>query len=170
MFDVPDSKTFLLGLVVGLLVGVSVGGAFTADAPEPAPNGGQPPWSYSSGGPSCFDGPRNDIGWLHVMANGRTWAATMDATVVHPAGTEVEVNVSRRPPGSYEIAFETVESTPEKAPSEEGCQLATNVNVATALEEPRFSVTVNGRAIRSVDQEETVANLYGLPNPINATR
>lgn len=160
----------LLGLTVGILIGSVVGNPLTTGVQPPTSNSA-PPTTYSSSGPSCYDGPEENTGWLHVVANGETWATTLDATIVHPRGTEVDLNVSQRPAGTYEIAFTTGEATSasKAVGSPENCRLATTLNVGTALPRPDFVITVNGRTIRSVTQEETVANLYPLPNPINAT-
>lgn len=49
------------------------------------------------------------------------------------------------------------------------CRRRTDLSVGTALEYPEFVVTLNSREPLSVDQEETVANLYPLENPLNAS-
>lgn len=166
----PPDRRFLVGLLAGLIVGIVVG-LFAASAPaSPAAADGPPPTVTSSAGPSCADGARNVTGWTHVMANGQTWAVTLNATVVHPPGTTVAVNVSRGPTGTYDVAFETVAATGDRPAIGEDCRLETTVNAATSLQEPEFEVTVDGRRVRAVDQDETVANLYPLPNPLNATR
>lgn len=168
----PDRRALLTGLVLGLLVGVAVGGAFGSGslpiASEADRTDQEPGLSYGRAGPSCFDGPGANDGWMHVVANGRTWLVTVNATIVHPPGTAVEVDLSQQPTGSYEIAFRTVASTPEKPPEEQDCELATSYEVATGLPEPTVVITMNGRPVRAVDQDETVANLYPLPNPVVA--
>jgi hypothetical protein len=168
MPTVPDTKSLLLGLVIGLLIGAAIGST-PPTTPSSSRTDTGPAASYSTAGPSCYDGPPEHAGWLHVVVNGETWAVTLNATIVHPPETEIDVNISQRPTGDYVIAFQTVETTREKSLSQEDCQTATRLTVATGLTEPKFTVTMNGRTIRSVDQDETVANLYQLPTPINAT-
>lgn len=175
MFEVPEFSSvrqkivfsLLYGVCIGLLIGF-VGGIMIADANTSGLDNSTLPTSWSSAS-TCYDGPKENTGWVHVMANGERWSATLNATVVHPYGTAVEVNVSQRPTGGYEIALETVGMAREKPLPDADCQKATKLNVATALPEPDFVVTMNGRTVRSVDQDETIANLYPLPNPINAT-
>ncbi|WP_254761687.1 hypothetical protein [Natrinema marinum] len=164
MIDFPPSRPLLLGLVVGLLIGGVVGGiVMSSDAS--APDASDPPTSYTSVGPSCYDGPRANDGWLHVVANGEAWTTTLNATVVHPRGTEVDVDVVRRSTDTYEIALRTTETDRGKSLAE-GCRAESRLTVATALSAPDFVVTVDGRTVRTVEQDETVPTLYPLPNPI----
>lgn len=167
MVEIPASSVLLPVLLFGLLIGVVAGSILTAGSHTQAADDSSPPTSYSSSGSTCYDGPRDHAGWLHVVATGETWTTTLNATVVHPRGTEVDVDVFRRSTGTYEIAIRTSNTTQEK-PLPEDCQAATTVNVATALAEPSVSVTVDGRTVRTVDQDETGAILYPLPNPIEA--
>lgn len=156
-------------LAVGALVGAAAaGGAFTP-SPGADVNERGPPTSVAKGGPDCYDGANDDGGRTHVVANGRTWAVTLNATVAHPTGTEGAVNVSLQPTGRYEIALTTVDAAGGRKSPGSGCRAETTVNVATALQRPAFDVTVDGRTARSVDQDETVATLYPLPDPVNAT-
>ncbi|MFB6179676.1 MAG: hypothetical protein ABEI77_08135 [Halorientalis sp.] len=166
--ELTARTALLYGLVVGLVIG-AVGGATFAGPNQVHLDNSTLPTSVSSASSTCYDGPRKNAGWVHVVAGGRRWTTTLNATVVHPQGTDVRVNVSQRPTGTYEIALETVPHTSEKPLQNESCQAATTLNVATALPKPHFVVTMNGRVIREVDQDETTANLYPLPNPINAT-
>ena len=167
MLDGSETSSLLYVLAAGLLIGF-VAGIVVSGANSAPLDDSTLPTSVSSGGPSCYDGPRENVGWLHVIASGERWTTTLNATVVHPRGTDVTVNVSQRQPGDYEIALETVQSNSLKFENE-SCRAATTVNVATDLPDPDFVVTMNGRPVREVDQEETTANLYPLPNPINAT-
>lgn len=168
MVEVSNRSSLLYGVVIGLIIGL-VGGVMIADTNDTGLDNSTLPTATSSGGPACYDGPKEHVGWLHVIASGDRWTTTLNATVIHPRGTEVRANVSQRSTGNYEIALETVNSTSEKPLVNESCQAATTINVATSLPEPDFVVTMNGRTVREVDQEETTANLYPLPNPINAT-
>lgn len=167
--DLSGPRALLLGLLIGVLVGSAMSGPLAASTHSPSPDPDDPPTSVSMAGPSCYDGSREAVGWLHVVANGETWAVTMNATVVHPAGTEIDVTVSRRPTGDYEIALDTVGTARDRSPADGECRASTTLDVATALSRPSFLVTVDGRTIRSVEQDETVANLYPLANPVDAT-
>ena len=168
MVDVSNRSALLYGVVIGLIIGL-VGGMMIADTNDTGLDNSTLPTATSSGGPSCYDGPRDHVGWLHVIASGDRWTTTLNATVVHPPGTEVRANVSQRPTGNYEIALETIDSSSAQPLENESCQAATTINVATGLPDPDFVLTMNGRTVREVNQEETSANLYPLPNPINAT-
>lgn len=169
MSKIAATSALLLGLIIGIVIGSVVGLPFTTGA-QPSPSDSATPASYSYS-TSCYDGPEENTGWLHIVASGETWTTTLNATIVHPRGTEVDLTVSQRSTDTYEIAFTKVEvPSPSGKPADpENCQLATTFTVATGLLEPDLVVTVNGRTIQSVTQEETVANLYQLPNPINAT-
>jgi hypothetical protein len=172
MFDGHDSRRLLLtGLALGLLFGFLAGTVLTADATTPdatdAP-GDSPPLSFSRAGPSCLDSLESDAGWVHVVASGQRWSVTLNATVVHPPGSTVNVNVTKQQTGNYEIALRTVEAADGKTQSR-NCRYASRLSLATGLDSPEFSVTLDGRLVREVDQDETVANLYPLPNPVNVT-
>ena len=91
-------------------------------------------------------------------------------TIIHSPGTELAVNVSQRPTGAYEIAVQTEEATRTKAVAEKDCQPATTLTIAASLDRPNYVLTVDNRTIQSVNQEETIPNLYSLPNPINITQ
>jgi hypothetical protein len=137
-------------------------------APGSAGTDATPAWSYGIG-TGCYDGPRENVGWMHVVASGEYWSTTLNATVVHPPEKDVRVNLSQRPTGGYEIALRTVDRQDTKRGINETCLLASTLDVATGLPEPNVVVTMNDREIRAVSQDETTANLYPLPNPINAT-
>lgn len=157
-------------LLVATLAGLPLGEAALgfpdssgSSTPDPSPG-----FSLSKAS-GCYDGPRENAGWVHVVASGRTYAVTLNATVVHDAGT-VDADVVRRPTGEYEIALTTTAATERrKGYSREGCLVATELGLGTGLPYPEFVVTLDGREILSVDQEETVANLYPLSEPVNAT-
>lgn len=168
-FDVPTA--LLLGLALGLLVGATLAGPLGAVGDGPGPDPENPLTSYATAGPGCFDGTPENTGWLHVVANGQSWGVTLNATVVHPRGTELDANVSRWATGEYEVAIRSVEPTATATPRPlpEGCRAETSLDLATGLATPEFVVTVNGRTVASVDQDETYANLYPLQNPLNVT-
>ena len=168
MFETRGSQLLLAGIIVGLIVGGSAGavlapGPLTSPSPDSQPSGS---YSASSG---CYDGGQENNGWVYVAANGKTWAVSLNATVLHPRGTEIDLNVSQRPTDTYEIALTTNETATEQSRSNDDCRMATTVNIATGLSEPVFDISINGRIVRSIDQDETAANLYILPNPLNAT-
>jgi hypothetical protein len=92
---------FLFGFVLGALVGPGLGSL--RDASLSSENGESDPdaspTSIPSGGSGRYDeaGLNENSGWVHVMANGETYAVTLDASVVHPPGTALATNVSFRP-------------------------------------------------------------------------
>jgi hypothetical protein len=168
MPEMRTSRLLLAGVIVGLVVGGPAGavlapGPLTSPSPDNQPSG---TYSASSG---CYDGGQENNGWLYVAANGKTWAVSLNATILHPRDTEIEFNISQQPTDTYEIALTTNETATEQSRSSDDCRMATTVNIATGLAEPVFDISVNGRIVRSIDQDETAANLYYLPNPLNAT-
>jgi hypothetical protein len=91
----------------------------------------------------------------------------------------VTANVSRSVPGKYVIDLRTVSSdradvSPKtanaSADSAPDCA-ATRLGLATNLppDYEEFTVSVNGRTLRTVENDGTVADLHGLPNPIHST-
>lgn len=77
----------------------------------------------------------------------------------------------------YRIALETVADGREASKAtandsrREGCRVATHVRLGTGLptDYRQFDVTVNGRLLLTVENEDTTGDLYQLPNPVNAT-
>lgn len=168
MPEIRGPRLLLAGLFGGLIIGGAVGavlapGPLVSSAPDDQPSG---TYSASSG---CYDGGQENTGWLYVAANGKTWMVSFNSTIIHPPGTEIDLNVFQRPTGMSEIALTTNATATEQSRSNDDCRMATTVNVATGLSEPVFDISVNGRIVRSIDQDETAANLYFLPNPLNAT-
>lgn len=165
---------FALGLVVGGVGGIGYGGAFTPTDAGPDPE--SPPYSLSTSGGTCLE-PRPHAGWVHEVAVGDSFAVTLNATVVHDRGRTVAANVSRVMPGAYRIDLRTVtddrglaNESREKSPPAD-CRVATDLRLGASLptDYRQFEVTVNGRTILAVENEDTTADLYQLPNPINAT-
>jgi hypothetical protein len=167
---------FLAGVLAGAVVvsvfpgvlglGGSVGPTDTGPDPE------NPPFSTQAG-TGCYDGPGDysqNAGWVHEVAAGTSYAVTLNATVLHPAGTSVEGDVVRRRPGEYELAIRTVTST--DAP-DRGCELldtSFGMGVSLPTDYESFVVTIDGESIRRVENgATTTAELYPLPNPVNAT-
>ena len=175
MVDSPANRALLHGLVLGLLIGALIGIGFTSGSIPLTSSGDEsdrdPGLTYSRAGPSCFDGPNDNDGWLFVIANGRSWLVNANLTIVHPPGTEVAVDLTEHPTGVWEIGFKMVPTTEQqqKPYSEADCQPATTVDLSTGLPEPNFEISLNGRTIRRVNQDETVGNLYPLPRVVNAT-
>lgn len=162
---------FLLGAVVGPAIGPLVPGDAGADR-GPAPE--SPPYSLSYGGSQCLaDAVRPNGGWVHEMAAGYSYAITVNATIPHGRGETVAANVSRTAPGAYEIALGADDggANASKTPSA-GCRVGTTVDLAASLptEYDRVDVTVDGRTVLTVENEDTVADLYRLPNPVGAER
>ncbi|WP_135825815.1 hypothetical protein [Halorussus ruber] len=166
---------FALGLVAGAVGGLGFGGQL---APTDAgPDSGSPPYSLSSSGPNCPD-VRSHAGWVHEVAVGDSFAVTLNATVVNDRDQRVSANVSRVTPESYRIDFRTVPETTrtsdagEQKPPPGDCRVATDLQFSTSLptDYREFEVTVNGRTLLTVENEDTTADLYQLPNPVNASQ
>lgn len=92
----------------------------------------------------------------------------MNATVVHPRQTVVDIDVERWAADTYEIALRTSEGARETY-LPKYCRAATTLEIATSLSEAGFVVTVNGYTVKTAHQDDTEATLYWLPNPIEAT-
>jgi hypothetical protein len=170
-----------IALLVGLVVGVVVGNGALVGAVVPQSVGGDDPYdtpgySLSLGGPSCYDEPTANAGWVHEVANGDYYGVTLNATVVHAPDRRVTVDVSERTPDTYEIAIRTRASDADederaKQAVSECDRVATDVGVGTGLptDYRRAVVTMDGRKLLSFENEDTAADLYRLPNPVNAT-
>jgi hypothetical protein len=167
MVETRGIGLLLIGAVIGLVVGGPVG-AVLAPNSAVSSSDSTPSTTYSSSS-GCFDGPQESDGWLYVAANGEAWTVSLNATVVHPRGAKIDLNVSQRPTGVYEIELITNDTATDEPYSNEDCRVATTVDIATSLPKPDFVVSLNGRIVRSVNQDETVANLYPIPNPLNVT-
>jgi hypothetical protein len=170
------STALFVGVVIGLLVGsgVLVGALPVQQAGNEDPYD-DPGYSLTRS-IDCYEGPTPNAGWVHEVANGDHYGVTLNATIVHDPDREVSVDVSERAPGAYEIAILTA------APATDGgermqrrlsaCErAATDVGLATGLptDYERAVVTVNSRELLSFENVDTAADLYQLPNPVNAT-
>jgi len=162
----PVYQALGVGLLAGLLIGLLVAPAVGIGASQsPEPNLDDPGYSLSLSG-GCYDGPQEHGGWVHTVAFGQGYPTTLNATVVHAPEETVDANVTRRADGRYELALRTV---PDDDTDRCDGQGASQVGLATTLARPAFVVTLNGRTVLAVDQTETTANLYPLPQPLNAT-
>ena len=167
----------LLSIAMAVLAGVLAGAVLLTAVPglaggpvDTAPDPENPPTSTYSGGPSCYDGEVNpNAGWVHEVAAGSSYAVTLNATVVHDPGTEVRASVERRGENAYELALRTVAVTPERALDCELVRTTFGMGVSLPTGYERLVVTANGRELLGVAREDTTADLYRLPNPINAT-
>ena len=160
-------------LVVGFAVG-AIGSDVVSGPADSGPDPASPPLSLSWASVSCGERTPH-AGWVHEVAVGKSFAVTLNGTVVHEPGRTVTANVSRITSRTYRIDLRTVpadRSTETKGRgTTTGDCTATKVDLGTSLptDFERFHVTVNGRTILSVENEDTVGELYRLPNPINAT-
>lgn len=169
MLETRGSRFLLVGVVIGLLVGGPVGAILAPGSiVSSSPPDSTPTATYSSSS-GCYDGPQENNGWLYVAASGESWTVSLNATVVHPRGTEIDLNISQRPTGTYEIALITNDTATDEPYSGKDCLVGTTVDIATGLSKPDFVVSLDGRIVRSVSQDGTVANLYPVPGPLNAT-
>lgn len=163
------AMAFLAGVLAGAVLLTAVPGL--AGGPvDRGPDPDNPPTSVSMAGPSCFDGEVNpNAGWVHEVAVGTSYAVTLNATVVHDAGTAVETSVNRRIGNEYEIALRTVDRTPERAQDCERVRTRLGVGVSLPTSYERLVVTMDGRTLVSATREDTTADLYPLPNPIDVS-
>jgi hypothetical protein len=163
------AMAFLAGVLAGAVLLTAVPGL--AGGPvDTAPDPDDPPMATTSAGPSCFDGEVNpNAGWVHEVAVGSSYAVTLNATVVHDPGTEVRASVERRGENAYELALRTVAVTPERTLDCDRVRTRFTVGVSLPTSYERLVVTANGRELLGVAREDTTADLYRLPNPIDAT-
>lgn len=160
---------FLAGVLAGAVLMIAVPGLAGGPA-ETGPDPENLPFTTSSAGPGCFDGGVNpNAGWVHEVAVGDSYAVTLNATIVHDAGTEISADVVPRSDNGYELSLKTVPGTPEWA---EPCErvrtkFALAASLPTSYQE--LVVTVNGRELLRATRDDTTGDLYPLPNPVNAT-
>lgn len=172
----PDTSR-LLSIALAFLAGVLAGSVLLTAVPglvggpaERGPDPDDPPFSTSSAGPSCHDGQANpNAGWVHEVATGADYTVTMNATLVHDAGTEVTFDVVPRPGDEYELALRTVEGTPDESLDCEVVRTRFTAGISLPTSYERLVVTANGRELVRATREDTTADLYPLPNPVNAT-
>jgi len=160
---------FLAGVLAGAVLVTAVPGL--AGGPvETGPDPENPPYTTSSGGPSCFDGEVTpNAGWVHEVAVGDSYAVTLNATVVHEAGTEVRAAVVPRSNDEYELALRTVSRTPERSFDCDRVRTTFAMSASLPPSYQRLVVTMNGRELVRATRDDTSGDLYSLPNPLNAT-
>ena len=166
----------LLSIGMAFLAGVLAGAVLLSAVPGHAgpthtgPDPDDPPFYTSVGGPGCYDGETNsNAGWVHEVAAGDSYAVTLNATIVHDAGTEVRADVVPRAGDEYELALRTVSVTPEKALDCERVRTTFEMGVSLPTSYESFVVTLDGRELLCAERDDTTADLYPLPNPVNAT-
>lgn len=179
-----EKRTFAVVLVVAFLLGVFVGfvggiGTSYFSSSDDSSAFESPGLSLTKSVGACDEIDSNS-GWVHEVAVGESFAVTLDATVVHDSNRTVTANVSRETQQLYRIDLQTVSNEEptdarKKATttqeSVERCA-ATHLTLGTSLptDYSEFVVTMNGRTLQTVEYDGTTADLYRLPNPINATR
>ena len=163
------AMAFLAGVLAGAVLLTAVSGL--AGGPvERGPDPDNPPMYTASAGPSCFDGGVNpNAGWVHEVAAGTSYSVTLNATVVHDAGTEVRASVERRAGEGYELALRTVAVTPERTLDCERVRTRFEMGTSLPTSYERLVVTLDGRELVNAERTDTTADLYPLPNPVNAT-
>lgn len=160
---------FLAGVLAGAVLFGTVPG-LQEDPAERGPDPENPPYTTASGGPSCFEGDVNpESGWVHEVAVGTSYAVTLNASVVHQAGTEVEADVVPRAGDGYELALETIPNTADRPQSCEQVRTSLDMAVSLPTSYRQLVVTVNGRDLLRATRDDTTADLYRLPTPVNAT-
>lgn len=160
---------FFAGLLAGAVILTAMPG-LTGSPGETGPDPENPPFSTSSGGPSCFQsGVNPNTGWVHEVAVGDSYAVTLNATIVHEAGTEVRADVVPRSDNGYELALRTVSGTSDHSFECEQVRTTFSMGASLPTSYQRLLVTMNGRELVGVTREDTTADLYPLPNPLNAT-
>lgn len=160
---------FLAGILAGVVIATAVPG-FGGGPVDTSPDPENPPFTTSSGGPSCFDGEVSSAGgWVHEVAAGDAYAVTLNATVLHEPGTEVRGTVTPRSGDEYELALRTVSTTPERSFECDRVRTTFAMGVSLPTSYQRLRVTMNGRELLRTTRDDTTADLYRLPNPLNAT-
>lgn len=172
-----NSTARLLSIGLAFLAGVLAGAVLLGSVPglqggpaESGPDPENPPYTTASGGPSCFEGDVNPgAGWVHEVAVGSSYAVTLNASVVHEAGTEVEAEVLPRPGDTYELALGTSATTAERPQSCDRVRTSLEMAVSLPTSYRQLVVTMNGRDLLRATRDDTTGDLYRLPNPVNAT-
>ena len=160
---------FLAGVLAGAVLVTAVPGLLGGPA-ETGPDPRNPPYTTTSGGPTCFDGDVNpNTGWVHEVAVGDSYAVTLNATVVHDAGTAVRGEVVPRGENGYELALRTESVTPDRSFDCERVRTTFTMAASLPTSYERLVVTVNGRELVGATRDDTTADLYPLPDPLNAT-
>lgn len=168
-------RALLPAVVLSLLLGMGIG-AVAFDQHEPARRSldtESPGFSLGTASGECGDLTPN-AGWVHDVAAGEQYVVTLNATIVHDGSQTVWANVSRVLPHAYRIDLRTVpdergDETRRKGPEDGECE-STRVLLGTGLptDHRRYEVSINGRTLLTVENDDTTPDLYPLPNPISA--
>jgi hypothetical protein len=171
------STARLLSIGMAFLAGVLVGGvvltAFPLGGPaETGPDPDNVPQTASFAGPSCVEDTvevNPNGGWVHEVAAGTSYAVTLNATVVHDAGTELNVRVARV--GETDTYALTVDAVDGESPPDECETVRTRLEVGASLPTSyeRLEIRAGGETLVDAERDDTTADLYPLPNPINVT-
>lgn len=156
---------FALGLVVG---GV---GSTMQESPTIAYAGDDSiPLSVSTG-TGCVEDLDTNGGWVHEVVAGESADVTLNATVVHDNQQTVDVNVTEISPDVYRISIRTV-PVDRDTKAAVGCQPRTELEIGTALptDYKELLVSVDDTVLLTAVRNDTTADLYQLPHPIDATR
>lgn len=177
--DRSPSTILAISLAVGVVAGFTLGsGALASAFAVPDDNELDDPFtSVSRSGSTCYDGPTPNAGWLHEGANGDYYGVTLNATVVHAPDKRLDAVVKHVSEGRYVVVLRTVvpedDEDPRMQRKVDACdRVSTDIRLGTAVPTDEYrevTVTVNGRELLVVERDGTVAELYQLPNPINAT-
>jgi hypothetical protein len=160
---------FLAGILAGVVIATAVPG-LSGGPVETGPDPENPPFTTSSGGPSCFGGEVNPAaGWLHEVAVGDAYALSLNVSVLHEPGTELRGTVTPRRGNEYELALQTVSVTPERSFECDRVRTTFEMAVSLPTSYQRVRVTMNGRELVEATRDDTTADLYPLSNPLNAT-
>jgi hypothetical protein len=170
-----ENTARLLSIGMAFLAGVLVGGvlltAFPLGGPvDTGPDPDNVPATVSMAGPSCYDGSVSpNGGWVHEVAAGTSYPVTLNATVVHDAGTELDVRVRRV--GETDTYAVTIEAREGDAPPGDCDRVRTRLEVGASLPTSyeRLEVRAGGETLVDAERDDTTADLYPLPNPINVT-
>jgi len=167
--DTRSSALLALTLVVGILVGVAGTTALQQTAPaDSTPElGDDPPYYMTAGSTSAIDAqPDPHAGWLHEVQMDDTMVVTGNATVVHPANTDVDVEIEASGQDDYVIRLTTEPTNETKADQPQ----QTRVEWGASLSSDYGSVELwaGDERLRIIENDEaTTPRLFQLPNPID---
>lgn len=160
---------FLAGMLAGGVVVTAVPGLVGGPI-DSGPDPRNPPFATASGGPDCVDGRSTpDAGWVHRVTVDDADVVTLNATVVHDAGTEVRGDVIPQGDDGYELTLRTASVTPERSFDCDRVRTTIAMIVSLPADRRPVVVTVDGRELVRVTREGGFGGLHPLPNPVNAT-
>ncbi|WP_306053393.1 hypothetical protein [Natronococcus wangiae] len=131
--------------------------------------------SISSSGSGCLQhGDDIQSGWVHTVADGDTDGMTFDVRVSHRQGEEVDANLTTTPtPSEYALKFTIEESSEEsderdKPISDSDCDTGTRLKGGGSIPDDFevLQVTINDKALKTIEREGTFGTLHPLPDPI----